>query len=221
MGRNFNGGTDQVHWETETTPLALGAIAFRLRTTQATANVALGTFWNGSSRNGFGVLLNAAANKLTVQAYGTTATLRVNLSTMTSVNDGNEHHFVLNFNCTNGQSNQIYLNGTQEASGNSSATWSDATINRWIQFGDNADTFWASYVGDVWDIAMWSRQLDQAEVTSLANDYSPHLVAQDSLWFHAPLVRDWRAIAGELDLANTAITGTTVIEQVRTIGGRT
>jgi hypothetical protein len=214
--RNINGGTDHIYYDIPATPSNTGTLACWFRTTQATANAALLCYWSNGSRNGPGLLLNNSANKITAQGYPNTGTPRVNIASTTSINDGNPHHVAFSYNRFNAGANALYIDGVSEATANSSAAWAVVT-NYLVQLGDPQDAFWASYVGDIWDVAHWRTQLTVEEVASLARGYSPARVRPSELNCYAPLVRDTHCLVDLATHNNT--TGTTVADHNRVVGG--
>lgn len=166
---------------------AIGCVAFKIKTTQTTTNTSALSDWSGTSRNGFGFLLNNTLNKVTFQGYDGSGA-RINITATSSVNDGNWRSIACNFNRNNGAANALFVDGTSEATGNSSAAWGGGA-------GYNIGTgllngFWAAYVGEIAEIGYWGANLDAAEIAALAKDYSPRLIRPASLLFHAPVVRE-------------------------------
>lgn len=214
MAIAFAGGTDRVAYPNNGWGVTSGCFAFRLKTTQTTANAVPVSVWSASSRTGFGFIINNTLNKITAQGYDGSA-VRINITATTSINDGNWHHIAFNLNVANGGANALFIDGVSEATGNSSAVWSvSSTVPPYL--GDNNDTFWPSYVGDLAELAEWNRQLDAAEIAALANGFSPARIASNILKFHAPLVR---SANNRFDAPPTSITGTTVSVHPRVVGG--
>jgi hypothetical protein len=218
MARNFNGGTDSLVYQHSPTPLSQGCAAFWINTTQTTTNTSVLTYWSNTSRNGFGLLLNNTANKITGVGYDASAQ-RVNIASTTSVNSGAAFHVAFNYDRANGGANDLYINGSQEVTANSSAAWTTGVANFWVQAGDNLDAFWASYVGDMWEIGHWQGgKLTSGEIATLAAGYAPKLIRPDLLTLYAPLVRETRPV--RINTTGTiSATGTTVIDHPRIIGG--
>jgi hypothetical protein len=215
MARHFT-ATDDVHWVVTPAPNALGCIAFFIKTTQLTTNTAVVTYWNSISRNGAGVLLNNAANKISGVGESSTGAV-VNIASATSINDGNPHHIAFNYNRNSGGSNQLYIDGVQETAANSSAAWTSASAAFWTQAGKNLDPFWAGFVGDLWEIGHWQGgQLNADQIAALAKGFSPKLVKPSSLILYAPLVSDVHDIRN--GYASTA-TGGSQSDQGRVVGG--
>jgi hypothetical protein len=215
MARNINGGTDQVSIGS-VTRFTIGSAALRFKTTQTTANTHLASHMSATSRNGWGLFLNAAANKITAWAWATTAAQTVGISSTTSINDGNWHSVVFNWNCTNGQTNTLFIDGAQEGTNNSNATWNSVTAYFPV-LGDSFDAFWASPVADCADFAIWNAHLTADEVAAYARGGSPTIIKPASLVMHTPLVRDVKNLKEPFA---GSVTGTSVSAHPRVIGGQ-
>lgn len=215
MARSFAGGTDRLQWTVPTVPQNVDCIAFRMKTTQTTVNAAVLSYWGPSSRNGFGFVINNTANKIFVQGWSS-STQRIFLTSTSDINDGNWRSVAFNYTRTSGGGNALFIDGTQEASGNSSGDWTTAATDFWIALGDNPDSFWPTYVGDNAEIGHWNTQLSADEIAALAKGFSPRLIRPTSLIFHAPIVRDTRELRAGL-AGNT--TGGAVSDHPRVLGG--
>ena len=169
--------------------------------------------WTGSSRNGFGILLNNTANKISAHGYAGFSPEKIVLVSATSVNDGNWHHLAYNWNTDNAGANALYIDGVSEASGNSSAAWPIANTGVPFTIGDNNDTFWASFVGDIAEMATFGRNLVADEIASLQKGFSPAMLPGFNL--HIPFVRDFN---NRRD-AFATLTGTTYVDHPRRVGG--
>lgn len=214
MAVSFAGGTDRAAWTVPAVPPTNGCVAFMLKTTQTTVNACPFSYWSGTSRNGWGFVLNNTLNKILAQGMNTTSTPSIQLVSTTSVNDGNWHHVAFSY-ARNSGSNALYIDGASEATGNTSPSWNTGANNFVMCLGDNVDTFWPSYVGEIAQIGHWGAQLDAAEVAALAKGYSPKLIRPTSLLFHAPCVREMREIRAGLA---ATLTGTSITNHPRTIG---
>jgi hypothetical protein len=210
MAINFAGGTDRVRHGAGNS--ATGCVAFWMKTTQTTVSACLLSNWSLASRLGYGLYLNNPLNKITVQGYASTSPAKVNIDSTTSINDGNWHHIAFNWNVASGGANTLYVDGGSGVSANSTAAWSVAGTGFYL--GDNIDTFWPSYVGDMAELAEWSRQLDASEVAALAKGFSPIIIAPASLVHYDRMIRD------VIDLKDSfsVVTGTTVSDHPRMIG---
>lgn len=219
MAINFAGGTDRLQYGGAGWDFTPFAVSFWFKTTGITVNTALAAIWSTTSRGGWGMILNNTANKLSTFGYDAT-TARVTLVSTTTVNDGVWHHVLFNGNTANGGANSLYIDGASEATANSSAAWAIPSSGRPFTLGDNTDTFWASFSGDIAEIGVWNRQLDADEAKALGGGsstcpVSPLRVATPSRVFYAPLVRDHR---NRYDSTAT-LTGTTVSDHPRIAGG--
>lgn len=214
MAIDFAGGTDRLQWTVPTVPPNVGCIAFKMKTTQGTVNAAVLSHWSTGSRNGFGFIINNTANKITAQGYNSSAP-QISLVSTSSLNDGNWRHVAFNYNRAAGGANALFIDGAQEATGNTSGVWTTASNNFWMALGDNPDAFWPTFVGDNAEVAHWNTQLDAAEIAALAKGFSPELIRPASLIFHAPIVRETRELRA--GLAGN-LTGCSVSDHPRTIG---
>ena len=217
MAINFAGGTDGISYVPAVTWPQVGCFSFRMKSTQTTANAVPASIWTSSSRLGFNFTMNGVANKIRAMGIGVgSGDIAFQLYSTTSVNDGNWHTLALNYNSTLGQPNALFVDGVSEASGNSAVNWAiESGVP--LALGDNNDTFWPSYVGDLAEVALWNRQLDVAEHEALGlprNGFSPAKIAPSFLKFHAPLVRQARDRYGS---TMTGPTGTTVSDHGRVI----
>lgn len=213
MAINFAGATDGISYALAASLPAAGCFSFRIKTTQSTANAVPAAIWGATSRFGFGFILNNTANKVLAQGYGVDGSaVGISFVSMSSVNDGAWRTITLNFNTANGGANELFIDGASEVTGNSAVAWSGVTGP--VALGDNNDTFWPSYVGDMADVALWKRQLSGAEVSALGKDFSPARIGANALQFHAPLVRPARDRYGNV---MTGPTGTTVSDHGRVI----
>ena len=161
--------------------------------------------------------MNGVANKIRAMGVGVDASaIAFQLYSTTDVNDGSWHTIGLNYDTTIGQPNALFVDGVSEASGNSANDWTISSGSPPLLLGSQP-SFWPSYVGDLAEIALWSRQLDVAEHEALGlprNGISPSKIAPGFLKFHAPLVRPARDRYGS---TMTGPTGTTVSDHGRVI----
>lgn len=190
MARNFNGGTDHIYVETAHSTDGLSeAISLWIKTTQTTVNACVASRWSGTSRNGWGLLINNTANKVSFVGYSAT-TQRLLLASSVSINGGGWVHIGVNMQGGNGATNTIYINGASDGSQNSSALWADSKAN-FLQLGDQTDAFWPTYVGDIAEVAVWwNTNLTAAGFAALAAGFSPRAVRAASLVHYLPLVND-------------------------------
>jgi prepilin-type processing-associated H-X9-DG protein len=215
MARNFAAATDRIAYES--TNILVGnpvSVAFRIKTTQATANVQLAARWSNTSRNGWGVILNnLGANKITIVAYDA-GTQRVSATGTTTVNDGNWHSIVATFNGNNGAANVLYVDGVQDATANSSAVWSAS--NHLVAGGDSYDAFWPTFAGDMADFGYWvNTTLSADDAAAYARGFSAKAIRTP--YVYAPWVRDHQARTAQA-IAPSGFSGTTVTDHPRVIG---
>jgi hypothetical protein len=218
MARNFNGGTDRIIYSNGWNDGgSAGWFCFWMRTSQVTTDVCLPAVWGSTSRSGWGFLLNNTANKVSFHGYAVSSPEKIALASTTSVNDGNWHHVCANWNTANGGANALYVDGVSEASGNSSASWAITNAHN-LYLGDNQDTFWASYVGDLAEVGgAIGYQLSAGEIAAMAKGFSTRTAAlRDPGPFLAPLVRETHNLG---DPGFGGITGTTIVDHPRLIGG--
>lgn len=220
MARNFNGGTDRIAWSglPDISTVSGSTLAFRMRTTQATANVQLTARASATSRAGFFMLLNGTANKLTYAAYDGT-TQRVAFTGATTVNDGNWHSVIVLLDARSGFTNYVHLDGTLEGSGNSSANWGSTGTH--LTFGDSFDPFWPSYVGDIADVGYWAGiHLTADEIAAYSKGFSAGMIRRSSLSLYAPLVNDHQDRRGN-PIAGSGFSGTTAASHAPVLGSLT
>lgn len=222
MAVHFAGGTDRIAYDNipdivgGSTPVSL---ALRMRTTQTTANTLLAAKWNSSSRNGFALLLNNTANKIAIIAYGSTSTVRINVASATTVNDGGWHSVVAVIHPTSGATSSLYVDGSLDASGSCSANWSATGTGLQFGKGYESPSFWGVYVGDMADMGYWhNAALTADEAATYAKGFSAYGLRRGSLACHAPWVREVRAVTGTPFYASSP-SGTTPVEHPRVIGG--
>lgn len=217
MARNINGGTDHIWWTIPPVPNAVGTIAFWMRSTQTLANAIPLSYWGPTSRNGLAFLFNGVANKISAQCYPNTSSSTISITSSTSVNNGSQHHIAFSYDRASGGACTLYVDGVQEASANSSGAWTTASSGFNIQAGDQFDTFWPTYVGDIWGIGHWNAQMSADEIAALAKGFPSKLIKPASLIFDAPLISDAHDIRGG-NVVN-ALIGTTVVPHGRSVGG--
>jgi hypothetical protein len=218
MAWSYNGGTDKAYWTVPGAPVNAGCVAFWIKTTQTTTNTALVTYWNSTSRFGWGILLNNTANKITAAGYASSAQ-QVSIAGTTTVNDGNAHHVAFNFNRSSGGPNQLFVDGVSQGSPvNSGATWNPGTTGFVIESGKQQDAFWAAYVGKIWEMGHWGAQLSSDEIAALAKGFSPKLIRPSALGAYMPLVRDAHEVRAGLAIPTLGLVGAAA-DHGRSLGG--
>ncbi|MDG4889287.1 LamG domain-containing protein [Mesorhizobium sp. M1A.F.Ca.IN.022.07.1.1] len=213
MAINFAGGTNQLLWSPPTSQPVNGCVAFLMKTTQTTVNACPIACWNSSSRNGWGFVINNTLNKILAQGTNTTSTASIQLTSTTSINDGNWHHVAFNYRRNSG-TNELFVNGVSEATGATSPSW-NPTGSPALALGDNNDTFWPSYVGELAQIGHWSANLDAAEIAGLAKGFTPPKIRPASLISNIPLIREVNDFKAGLV---PTVTGTSVSVHPRVVG---
>lgn len=217
MARNINGGTDRIAFTGNFASSTVESAGLRFRTTQATANVQLMARYSSLSRSGWGLILNNPGSGLLTLVGYTAAAQRLSAVGSDVVNDGNWHTAVIVVNGTSGASNGLYVDGALDVSANSSGTW-DTVAGNFAQLGDSYDSFWASYIGDVADFAVWQGvQLTADEAAAYHKGTSPKLIRPSSLRLHAPLIRDHQDTRSNT-IAGSGFSGTTVAVHPRVYG---
>lgn len=227
MARNFNGGTDRIAYESDIIPgsgnLDYGTIFFRIKTTQTLANTQVLARWDATSRQGWGILLNNTANKISLVGYNNT-TNTVLLASTTSINDGNWHNITIFFACLQGPSgatNYVNVDGTTESAAKPSQNWNVLSTNP-ITLGKSYDPFWGAFVGDLADIDYWHNDGPSVDdINAFNRGYSPRLIRRSSQRLYAPLVRDHQDRRGNIIVPSTGFSGTTVSDHPRIIGSST
>lgn len=193
MARNFAGGTDRATFGGNIPAVAstdLFAVAFRMRTTLATANVQVISRWTSSSRAGFAFLLNNTANKLTLVGYDA-GSQRLIIAGATSVTTGAWFNVVANMNPANGGANQFFVNGISDGTGNSSAAWLIINASDHVVLGDSFDAFWNTYNGDYADVGYWHGvHLSADDIAAYNSGIGVQHIKPASLKVDAPLFRD-------------------------------
>lgn len=217
MAIGFAGGTDRLAYGNLAYSGNRGAHGFWMRTTQTTTDAAPLTHIQAANTSGMAVLLNNTPNKLTVQGRNGAGTIRLNMTTATSVNDGNWHHILIDRSYNDGEACRIYVDGVLDVSVNvSGGNWTfGASAAPYL--GDSNVAAYASFVGDIAEVGIWDRRLTLAEIEALAKGAAPPQVALRVLDFYAPLVRESR----ELCIGPATVTGTSIVDHPRVFGGMT
>ncbi len=181
-------------------------MTFFMNTSQGLGNVSPASYCDSGNKNGHLFILNnsGSAGKLTVDGNDATAN-RIRLVTTSTVNNGAWRHIAFNYDRANGGANALFVDGTSEATGNSSAAWTYGSSGLSLILGDAPDAFWGSYVGNFAGFAHWNAKLDAAEIAALAKGFSPMLVRPSALLEFAPLIRSAHEIRTGL---TPSVTGT-------------
>lgn len=190
---------------------ALGAVAWRMRSTQTTSNVCILSKTSATnSAGGFSMLLNNTAGKLTVQGKTTGAAQRVLMTGAAVLNDGNWHNCVYNWNQNANSPNTIYVDGAQDVTSNSSATSPWPFGSDTFRHGKSNDSFWANYVGELAEVAWFDRNLTLDDIVALYKGFSPRSMRPR---LYMPLIRPIIDILGPVPTVN----GTSVSAHPRII----
>lgn len=216
MARNFNGGTDRIAFDgLPAQGSGLYAFAFRFKTTQVTVNAMLAARWGPTSRNGWGLILNNTLNKILLQNYNSTGTV-LSIAGTTTVNDGVWHDAILNSNAANAGTSQVHIDGALDISGSNSAALGGS--GAFLQFGDNFDPFWPTYVGDIADTGAWSGiNLNADEIAAYHKGFSACQIRPQNLDYYAPFGRDYQDRMGN-PIGTSGFSGTTVVDHPRVVG---
>jgi hypothetical protein len=220
MARSFNGSTDRISLGSPGT-WNPGTIAFRFKHT-STSVMVLASIVQNNARRGFSILANPfSVGRIYVECYpGSTPTaVGIASSGTPAMNDGNWHHCAFNFNQNNGQSNELFLDGTSVGAANASADWGwthSGDISENIDIAKDPGGFYANYTGSLADYALWTGvQLTADEIAALAKGVPPNRIRPTSLEIHMPMVRDVRDLRGRA----VSVTGGTVVDHPRLDGG--
>lgn len=141
-------------------------LAFWIRTTQTNSNTGVMSNWNGSSRAGYGILINNVAGQVAFVANGGLAP-GGNISTSgAAMNDGNWHHIAITFDRTGAANNcRLYKDGAFSNQGTLDANWVQGGQTYII--GSAADGFWVRFNGDLAEWAVWDGKLSDSEIAAL------------------------------------------------------
>lgn len=172
-------------------------IAAWIKTTQATSNVCfLSRTGTPSSNRGFTDLMNNSAGKMGIHAKDSGGTYRTSFNGAVTVNDGVWRHLGLVHNMsTTANGNKVYIDGTLDAQGTSSAAW-DMLTTADFRIGNSVDTFWGDYGDNIAEVAWFDAELIAAEIAALAKGFSPQRVKLANLVAYCPLIRTDREKMG-------------------------
>lgn len=222
MAISLAGGADTAHWTSPSNRPFQGTVAFWMNSSSATANEALLTFWNSSSRQGWGLIVNnPSTGRIVAAGYSGTAQ-QASISSASTVNDGTWRHVAYSWDhstaavsATNG--NKLFIDGALDASAASSGLWGGNGSGQFLQSGDNADAFWPSYVGKLAELGLWwGAHLTTDEIAALAKGFSPRAIRPALRQFYAPLVRDTHDVRGGWTFGSV---GGSVADHPRMVGG--
>lgn len=218
MARNFAGGTDRIAYQpVEVHGLQNAAVAFRFRSTSATANIQLCARWTATSRTGWGIILNNnVAGKVLIDVWSNSTEVGFVRSAASTYNDGAWHTCIAQISGTGGGTVSLTVDGNTTSttiSGNIGNNSSPLT------FGDSYDTFWPSFPGDIADVGYWFNVTLSAEDIAAYNaGFSAGMIRRDATeHIYAPMVRDYQCKMGT-PIAASGFSGTTVSDHPRVIG---
>ncbi|TIV70589.1 MAG: LamG domain-containing protein [Mesorhizobium sp.] len=164
-----------------------------MKTAQATANVSVMSHWSGTSRLGWGLILNNTANKLLFVGYPTSTPDGIQLLSTSNLNDGNWHSVAVNFDRTIGNQNELFIDGASQVASNATANWGN---NSFKNLGAGiTNGFWAAYNGHLAEVGYWSAKLSADEAKALAQGICPLKIQPTTNLMYAPNIRDvneWR-----------------------------
>lgn len=177
-----------------------GGVAFWFKTSSTTANMVPISRWSGSSREGWGFIVNNVAGKMTAVAYDG-GTARVSCNGVTTINDGAWHHMAFNFDGATSGAGQTYIDGASEASNSLTGTWSVSGANSPMYLFDNNDNFWPTFIGSMAEmVEIYGRNFTDGEIAALAKGYSPKRVVKKdsstSALAYWPMIRDMVTVSG-------------------------
>lgn len=137
------------------------SISGRIKTTQSDTGYFFGTY--GGDYAGFCV--GVVSGKLSIRLGGTSPNL-IDFASTTSINDGDEHHFVITFDKPD---LKVYIDG--EIDNTDSFNYTIATNSRDLHFG-KAPWYANYFTGTLGDLAIWNgTELTSTQVTNLFNEY--------------------------------------------------
>lgn len=186
MGHSFNNTLIQFQPNDAFNTKADGATwAIWLRTTQTSGNTGIVSYWAGNSRGGPAILLNNTAGNVGM-FFGGGLDGGVNCLGG-GMNDGNWHHFAATFDRTGASNNiKVYKDGVYSNQGTSTANWGQG--GQTMNIGAVADGFWARYVGDLAEFAIWDRKLSADEILALALGSPAGYISPQDLELYVPML---------------------------------
>jgi trimeric autotransporter adhesin len=171
-------GTNNPAWVVGATPVMSHSVWFK--TTGSSSNTGFVCKNITNSGSGHELILNLLGNtgKLSGTVDGSVAGYAIGSAT---VNDGKWHHAVGIFNAVSGSAQNVYVDGVLDSTFNSTAAPIVELVG--VRLGKHADNFWANFVGEIADYAMFQRALTTNEITALSRGISPSKIAGGpSIW---------------------------------------
>jgi hypothetical protein len=224
MAWHFAAG-DNIRWLENLNQMVQGTVAFWLKTTSTTANIVLASNWSGSSRNGWGIILNnPSAGKIALAGYDAGTDRLAFASTSANLNNGNWRHIAFCWDRHQDVTNKIYVDGILENSVTSSNVWGVGVTATLYEFARIRDAFWGSLVGDMQELGLWGDnsgaaanfQLNATEIAALAKGVSPKLIRPSKLLLHAPFLNGTHETHRNMAVNN--LTGGSLSIHNRTLG---
>jgi hypothetical protein len=173
---SFNGSSDRIITSANVSQGSTASYSFWIKTSSSTVDSWVLTF-KASSGNVVDVIGLNMSNLSATDKIGFrklqpgTGWLGTGIKSTTSVNDGTWKHIVAT---RNGANAKIYVNGTLEASTDAYSTASDASLPLLLgAYTDNGGSTYALHIaGDLDDVRIYSRELQQTDVDDLYNSGS-------------------------------------------------
>lgn len=136
------------------------------------------------SADGYVIQLRSSASPFAIRAISIAGAVNRNAQSTTTVNTGEWHHATAVF--VSSTERYVYLDGSGKGSDTNSS--SPAAQNQFRAAATPWQTAGTFLKGALADIALWSVQLTDDEVTSLGKGFSPLLIRPSALEIYGPLV---------------------------------
>lgn len=156
-----------------------GTYSLWIRTAGATGPGNEGAILFDRRSNAGDVLVLKDDGTLFVQANGGSGTVN-SFSSTVNVADDAWHHVVYVYDQSNGGSTTLYVDGIAAGTGTASAAWSWIATQP-IEIGKSHDSYWKLFNGEMDDFRVYSRPLNDSEITQLAQGDASAAVARDAL----------------------------------------
>ena len=186
-----------------------GGVAFWMKTSSTNVDMVPISRWQSNSRQGWGFIINNSPGKIAGVGYSS-GPPAMSCNSTGSVNDGNWHHILLNFDGATSGAGQMYIDGVPDGTNSLTGTWALNPSGSPLALFDNNDGYWPTFIGSLAEmVEIYGRNFTAGEIAALAKGYSPRrVVKRDSattalaIW---PMVRDMITIAGApTGVVNTA-----------------
>ena len=126
----------------------------------------MGRASTGISENGVNLLLSTSGNVVLNSKDATGVAAEV--SSTTSVTDGNWHYIAVSYDQANGGAQKVYVDGVLEATGASSRAWTFAGQD--LTIGKSIDTYWEEFEGELANVQIYNKHLTDAEIAENYRD---------------------------------------------------